>query len=200
MKKIILTSIYLFASSLLVFGQTASISGTILHTSNTPMADVVVRVFDTLDQQVAEVVTDANGQYTVTDLSVGELYTINPKKDDNPLNGLSTFDMVLGARHILGIQLLDEPYKYLAMDVNNSQSLTTFDLVVKRRLILFINQEFPDDIPSWRFYRADYVFDPSDPFEDVDEIFSRSVLLSEDVEGMDFFGFKMGDLNESAVP
>ena len=181
--------------------QTAAISGTILHiNTQDPLEGVKVVVLDSQQQIVTEVNTNAAGQYTIPDLATGETYTIQPEKDDDYLNGTSTFDMVMGSRHILGIQVLPEPYRFIAMDVNDNKVLTTFDLVTMRRLILNIIQEYPDDVPSWRYYRSDFSFNPSDPFDYMGEVYTRSVLLTEDVSGIDFNGFKMGDLNDSSMP
>jgi hypothetical protein len=56
-------------------------------------------------------------------------FTIAPEKDDNPLNGVTTYDLVLISKHILGLEPLDSPYKMIAADANKSGSITTFDIV-----------------------------------------------------------------------
>ena len=52
-------------------------------------------------------------------------YIINPYSNDNPLNGVSTLDIVEIQRHILGMQSLDSPYKIIAADINNDKTLST---------------------------------------------------------------------------
>lgn len=74
-------------------------------------------------------------------------------KDNDPLNGVSTFDLVLINRHILGIEPLDG-FKMLAGDVNMSGSITTFDIVELRKLILGIDTDLPNS-NSWRFIDKD---------------------------------------------
>ncbi|MEZ4931413.1 MAG: hypothetical protein R2788_04680 [Saprospiraceae bacterium] len=77
-------------------------------------------------------------------------------------NGVTTYDIVV-TRHILSIQPMDDPYKLIAADINNSGSITTFDIVQLRKLILGVYQNFPDN-NSWRFVRAGYVFpNPATP-------------------------------------
>ncbi|MBK8427676.1 MAG: hypothetical protein IPL27_17645 [Lewinellaceae bacterium] len=56
-------------------------------------------------------------------------YTLTPTKDDNPLNGVTTYDLVLVSKHILGLEPLNTPYKMIAADANRSGSITTFDIV-----------------------------------------------------------------------
>ena len=110
---------------------------------------------------------------------------------DDPLNGVSTFDLVLINKHILGVELLNSPYKMIAADANNSKSITTFDIVELRKLILGIYTELPNNT-SWRFVQADYVFpNPSNPFSFPEtDTFPPSAL--------DFIGIKVGDVNGNA--
>lgn len=120
-------------------------------------------------------------------------------KDDNPLNGVSTYDLVLISRHILGLQPLGSPYKMIAADVNQSNSITTFDMVELRKLILGIYQKLPNNT-SWRFVDAAFVFPNADnPFQTA---FPEGVSLPNIVASTaaaDFFGIKIGDVNCSAL-
>lgn len=139
-------------------------------------------------------VTDLDGLYFF-DLQPFQDYTIVPFKDDDILNGITTFDRVLIARHILGIQKLDSPYKIIAADVNNSGSVTIMDMIVLQQTILNMSTTFPNNT-SWRFIDADYVFpDPTNPFlEPFPEIWEIQNLLFDMVDG-DFIGVKIGDVN-----
>jgi hypothetical protein len=71
------------------------------------------------------------------------------RKVDNPLNGVSTFDLVLISKHIQGISALSG-FKLLSGDANTSGSLTSFDIVELRKLILGIYNNLPK-ARSWRF-------------------------------------------------
>ncbi|WP_246141902.1 dockerin type I domain-containing protein, partial [Phaeodactylibacter luteus] len=84
----------------------------------------------------ATVMTNANGQYVFTNLNAGLDYTVTPQRDGDYLNGVSTFDLVLISKHILGVEPLSTPYKRIAADVNSSGSITTLDLIQLRKLIL----------------------------------------------------------------
>jgi len=126
-------------------------------------------------------------------------YTITPERDDNILNGVTTFDLVLISKHILQIDLLDSPYKMIAADINHSGSITTIDLVYLRKVILFIDDEFPGNT-SWRFVDAEFIFpDPLNPFAtSFPEVFTINGLSDDEVA--DFVGVKIGDVNVSAAP
>ena len=134
-------------------------------------------------------------------LPMGSSYTITPEKNMNPLNGVSTFDLVLMRKHILGTELLDSPYKMIAADVNRSNSITTLDMVELRKLILGITTEFPNNTESWRFVRADYQFqNAANPFnENFPEVYNIDNLTGE-MNNADFVGVKVGDLNGNATP
>ena len=144
------------------------------------------------------VTTAADGEYTFGDLDAGQDYTVTPQLDVNPLNGVSTFDLVLISKHILGVQLLNSPYKMIAADVNASESITTMDLIQLRKLILAIDTEFANNT-SWRFVEAGYVFpNPANPWlEDFPEVYNENNLTS-NILSADFVAVKIGDVNGSA--
>ncbi|RMD76544.1 MAG: HYR domain-containing protein, partial [Bacteroidetes bacterium] len=143
--------------------------------------------------------TDLNGNYQFDNLPTGYSYTVVPAWNSDYDNGVTTFDMVLIRRHILGIQLLDSPYKMIAADVNRSNTITTVDMVHIRQLILHMTDKFPNNT-SWRFIDADYEFpDPMNPWL---EPFPEQITIGnlyENSWGNDFVGVKVGDVNGSAL-
>ena len=58
-------------------------------------------------------------------------------------NGVSTFDIVLTRRHILGIAPFTKARQFLAADVNRSGSVSTFDIIHMQKVILGIYTDFP---------------------------------------------------------
>lgn len=54
------------------------------------------------------------------------------REDNDPLNGVSTYDLSLITKHILGLAPFSSPYKLIAADVNNSRSVTTLDVIQLR--------------------------------------------------------------------
>jgi hypothetical protein len=127
----------------------------------------------------------------------GSALTLTPTKNDGILNGVSTFDLVLISRHILETELLDSPYKIIAADANRSGSVTTFDLVEIRKLILFIEESFSNN-SSWRFVDAAYTFpNPANPFA---ATFPENISnFSTPKLDANFIGIKVGDVNCSAA-
>jgi hypothetical protein len=149
--------------------------------------------FGMLDQ------TNSEGDFMLKGMPFGSSFTIGPGKDDNPLNGVTTYDLVLISKHILGLEPLNSPYKMIAADANKSGSITTFDIVELRKLILGIYSELPNNT-SWRFVREDFVFPaPNNPFQTTfPETRTLANVMNNHYE-LDFIGVKIGDVNNSAV-
>ncbi|HKK75990.1 MAG TPA: cohesin domain-containing protein, partial [Saprospiraceae bacterium] len=142
--------------------------------------------------------TSEGGDYGFENLDYGLDYTVAPLKDQNHRNGVSTFDLILIQKHILGTTLLDSPYKMIAADANNSRSISTLDLIQIRKLILNIDTEFANNT-SWRFVDADYRFpNATNPWltnfpeiRNINNLDNQTTLAN-------FVGVKIGDVNGSA--
>ncbi len=174
------------------------ISGQLTTPMQDPLQGATVQL-NSAGMTPADFTTGQNGMYEFTDLDAGLDYTVTPVKDNDPLNGVTTFDLVIISRHILGIQLLDSPYKMIAADVNNSKSITTFDLVELRKTVLFINTSFPNNT-SWRFVKKSYQFpNPANPWQGVFPEVINLNNLSATVSAADFIAIKIGDVNNSAA-
>ena len=83
-------------------------------------------------------------------------YSVKPENDNNPRQGVSTLDLVLISRHLLGLQLLDSPYQLIAADADNSGSINTFDIIEVQKLILHLQDAFPNNTPGVLWMRIMY--------------------------------------------
>ncbi len=143
--------------------------------------------------------TDQNGQFTLAGVPTPGDYVVTPLKDNDHLNGVSTFDLVLINKHILGLEPLNSPYKMIAADANNSRSITTFDIVELRKLILGIYTELPNNT-SWRFVDKDFAFpDPQNPFKTLFPETKELKGLTASSLANNFVAVKVGDVNGNAV-
>jgi hypothetical protein len=102
--------------------------------------------------------TSATGKFELTNLAFGKNYKLQPVKNDDLLNGLSTMDLILIQKYILGIIQLKSPYQQIAADIDRSGSVSTFDLIKLRKLILGKDTDLGTLNNSWRFIDADYIF------------------------------------------
>jgi hypothetical protein len=176
----------------------AMITGEIQNEAGAMVESVMIYLGGTAPGIPDPNMTDFDGVYSFPSLPTGYGYQIAPAKNNDPLNGVSTFDLVIMKRHILGIEDLNSPYKMIASDINDNGSISTFDLVLLRRMILQIDAEFSNN-SSWRFINADFVFpNPLNPWETpFPEVYDIS-NLSGDMQG-DFIAVKIGDVNGNAV-
>lgn len=173
----------------------ATIAGKLAAENNEPLSQMLVGLSGGIS--IAQH-TDIDGTFDFQGLPMGSTYTLTPTYDTDPLNGVTTFDLVLIRRHILGITPFDTPYKIIAADINASGSVTTLDLVELQKLILNVSLDFEKN-SSWRFVDASYVFaDPSNPLS---EPFPESISfenLGNNQFNQDFVGIKVGDVNGNA--
>ena len=176
--------------------QRIAVRGNIYTDNDEMVSDVEVQLNSNLPEFPKAVRSSEDGKFIFDNLEMYADYSIAPRFDENPLNGVSTLDLVLIQRHILGIQTLDSPYKLIAADVNNSQRITAADLVDLRKVILGIHPQFPNNT-SWRFVDVAHQFaDPSNPFPFTEKVDMNE--LDHNVAGVDFIAVKTGDVNGSA--
>jgi hypothetical protein len=143
---------------------------------------------------------EADGSFSFDAQPGCQDYTLTPYRNDNPVNGVTTFDLVLISKHILDLEPLDSPYKRIAADANRSGAITTFDIVQLRKLILGLDTAFIGNT-SWRFVPENFIFpNPLDPFASA---FPESLHISAEntsLTDLDFVAIKTGDVNQTASP
>ena len=194
-------------------GNTATITGTFIVEASqsnvnllgyiaTELSETVETVSVTLEgnNNVMEMFeTTVDGFYGFDNLTINQNYSVTPYLNEDPLNGVSSFDLILITKHILMLEELDSPYKMIAADINRSGKVTTADLVELRKLILQIDDNFQNNT-SWRFVMSDFIFpEPNNPFASLfPEIVNINGLTEN--EQHDFVAVKVGDVNASAEP
>jgi hypothetical protein len=110
-------------------------------------------------------------------------------------NGVTTADITLIRRHVLGLTPLDSPYKVLAGDVNGSDSVTTADITLIRRLILGTSTNFSGGL--WRFVPSDEAFTNTAKPWTATRMRRYASLAAGTTSGQDFKAIKLGDVNGS---
>jgi len=171
-----------------------SVSGAIARIGGTPVPGVSVELSG---DAAGTDFTGAPGEYLFDNLAAGSNLIVTPSKNDNPTECVSVRDVLFIFKHILGIMPLPEPYAMVAADANRSRTITSFDAVELRKLILGIYTNLPN-APSWQFIPADYVFpQPNNPFFEIfPETASVTNLQADEVR--DFVAIKTGDVTHCA--
>ncbi len=174
----------------------ANVAGHIRNESGEMIEEVNVKIGG---YEMTPQLTGADGSYYFSGIPLAGNYQVTPTKDRNYANGVSTLDIVLLSKHIIGVKNLDSPYKLIAADINRSGTITAYDMVLLRQLILSMSNTFPNNT-SWRFIDANYVFkNPTNPFaEDFPEVYEITDLAN-DMMSLDFIAVKIGDLNGNAI-
>ena len=179
-------------------GSVASVAGQVTNEFKESVEKVAMNVKGNLT--MAPYTTDINGAYAFKGLPIKQNYSIVPQRNDDPMNGVSTIDLVLIQKHILGVENLKSVYKLIAADVDHNNDITVLDLVELRKLILAVYDKFPNNT-SWRFVPKSYDF--SNIAAPLKSAFPEQLditALSQDELNKDFIGIKVGDVNASSAP
>lgn len=119
--------------------------------------------------------------------------------DTGHLNGVDIFDLCAINQHILGINVLPSPYAMIAADANKSGSITTFDIIEDKKLIMGIYNELPNNT-SWQLLPDYCQFpNPNNPFSpSCQDHINLSELMALDGDTAKVIGLKIGDVNGDA--
>ena len=182
----------------LLSAQTTTISGTILPASKTP-ENITIAL--TVGENQWKTSPDTNGYYQFGDVPVNRAVSLKLTHSGIAVNGVSTYDFVLGVRHILGINRFENPAHYIAADINRSGAITAFDLTQMRQLILGITEDFPNN-GAWRFVEKSQLENLEVVQGEVDYMgnFTDVFTVEESPLTVDFIGIKIGDLSGNAIP
>ncbi len=171
-------------------GGTTNVTGTIKTEQDVEVDNVDIYLNKVLYQNTA-----ATNFFNML-LGKNQNYTVEPKRDIDPRNGVTTADLVAMNKHILAIQELNSPYKRIAADINNDKKISTADMVEMRKLILYINDKFNTNT-SWKMIDKNYVFTTDRPEkEDYAMAVGFTNLTGNNVAN--FVATKIGDVNGTA--
>ena len=99
--------------------------------------------------------TTVNYQVSGLTIPTGTNLRVTAWKDFDWINGVTTADLNLLNKHILGTQLISNRWVRIAGDLNNTGTLTVGDGNLMRNLILGnISNLYPQGLRSWRFTNA----------------------------------------------
>ena len=189
--KNILITITLLSFTFGLCSQTSLISGHI-PSAFLVNGEVEIQIINLTQPDTIILSPDASGLYEYN-APVGNDYKVSSsvvggKRYSDFVNGVSTLDQVLIMRHMLEVVIFTSPDKLIAADVNLDGRITSLDLVLARRLILGINQDFGHPY-SW------FIRPITDPTLEAYEL----INLQSDATGLDFITIKIGDVNGTAT-
>ena len=160
-----------------------SINGRVTSLSGAPLTDV------TITTGRGETFTNNFGFYQVGG-TVGEDYALRASRDADPRDGLSTLDLVILRRQLLGIAPFTTPFQRLAADLNRDGFVDLQDALLLQGIILGRRDYYPATSP-WRFVPADWDGTGAPPAGiDLEAVAACGY-------NHDFVGLRLGDLNDS---
>ena len=181
-------------------GEVCASPGVVISGYITTEAGLEIEDVEVYDSSTLITHTDFNAYYEFPPATSGSSFYIEPHKNINHVNGVTSFDLAVIQQHIVGNILLDSPYKIIAADINNSNSVSSLDLFLAQQVIITAADTFPDN-ESWRFIPADFIFpDPTDPFSAPFPEHIDLVNVPASPASQNFVAIKVGDVNQTALP
>lgn len=173
-----------------VAAQSTDLSGLISNADGKIVQNLEVQLLDDQGQLIATQTTD-DGYFFFEGLPSGYDYTLQFDKAGTPLNGLSTLDMVMISRHLIGVAPLDSELKIRAADIDGNGQVSITDVLYLRQLVLAIVKELPHQ-RNWLFVAED-----GTPPNSV-QANSFTYAVNGDTMERNFTIQKVGDLNGTA--
>ena len=132
-----------------------------------------------------EILIDADsiGAFNLSQLPRADTVFITPRKQGDPLNGVTATDLLLIKAHLLETNTFDKPYQSLAADATGNGEISVADILILQKMLLGLVQTLPSQDP-WIFFPAEVMITNPD----------TSLL---DVQ---FTAIKVGDINGTADP
>ncbi|MBK6407986.1 MAG: hypothetical protein IPF66_25055 [Holophagales bacterium] len=152
-----------------------------LVAGNVPLENMTMKA--TYDEGFFTTLTK-DGAYSVG-VNANEAYKVSGTKDTDFLNGVTTLDLVIIQKYLLGLKSITDGKLLLAADINNNGEVTAADLLEARKVILGTKERFTNN--SW------IAVDPQTNSRE------RAVTVgTTDVSGINFDVVKIGDMNKTA--
>jgi hypothetical protein len=174
----------------------ATVSGIVSSMNNNRIADVEMTL-NNFDVESSEIqLTDNEGEYAFNLSTIYGDYILSTNYDGYYLDGVSTLDLILIQKHILGVTQLDSKDKLVAADVNHNGDISVMDLVSLRKIILGIADDFPLGKAWMVVPKTDFENEGIEAQQLSDSL--RLENLAQGLNNIDFLGIKIGDVNHSS--
>lgn len=129
------------------------VNGIIKGRDDSPMEGVQVNLLGYGEHRM----TNSDGSYAFNQIVTNTPYAIQAVYNKEWSKGLSTQDIVLIQRHILGLETFVNGRQWIAADVDRNKRISVADISWMRKIILGKSDQVPSNT-SWRFIDDSYVF------------------------------------------
>ncbi|MFZ1705141.1 MAG: T9SS type A sorting domain-containing protein [Saprospiraceae bacterium] len=179
-------------------GLVGSIAGRIALPDARPIVNATLVLESSQPEYPKTLETSPTGSFQFTNVKKNFQYELGVNLNNKIDAGVSTLDLVLIQRHILGLQLLNNPYYAIAGDVDGNEKLNSVDLVNLRKIILGSLTEMPNQQKSWKFIPAEFHFVNNNAPWPIQEKYTYQNFSTNKVN-QNFVAVKLGDVNNSIV-
>lgn len=175
---------------------TGTVAGRMVSQAGQGVVNTEVVLQNGIAEMLKTTTTNTSGEFSFN-TPMRYNYTVEGKKTDDYLNGVSTLDLVMIQKHVLSLEELTNPYYIIAADVNTDQKVTAADLTELRKLILGIYSKLPKS-DSWKFINSNQTFaDAKQPWPLNEKI--SITEMDKSFTNQNFVAVKIGDVNGSAL-
>lgn len=136
--------------------------------------------------------TFSDGTFSLPHNRMDKAYEIAGYYNQNTIYNVTTLDLVVTQRHILGLESFTSPLQYLAADVNADKKVTAADLVQMRKIILGVDEYYKSN-NSWIFLDESSVKAATNPWG-----IKQSILVPigyKNITNLNFRALKIGDVD-----
>ncbi len=175
-------------------GKVTKLSGSVSAEAGDPISGAQILLTGPTNKQM---VTGADGKYSFLDLTPGGDYQLSASKSTDPLFGVSTYDLLLIQKHLLGIKQIANPMAQLAADANLSGVISIADVIQLRKWILSPKADVSPN-KAWRFLNPAIPMNPSNPLQTPGLELIPLQDVNGEMTGIDLTAIKVGDINGDA--
>jgi len=165
-------------------------------TNNDPVKGISLKLTNSNPEFIKKKDSGSDGRYEFSNLQSSNRFELKPKSDNTKcLDGVTTSDIVVIQKHLLGIKSFNNVYQYIAADVNGTESITAGDILDIRKLILGRTNRYKK-ANCWEFVDAKQQLTKHNALK----TYKNKLIydnLNYSVDDADFKVIKMGDLNSS---
>lgn len=175
--------------------QNIKVDGNISTSNKQAVPEVEVTLTDGVMER--KEMTDKHGSFVFNDIPGNHSLQIFTRHDRNFADGLTTADVVKIQRHILGIELFENPMQWIAADLDMNKNVSTKDIVYLRNLILGKITALPHQ-KSYVFIDPLYLFnDPDSPLNELESCQDLKINNFSSNQHINIRAIKLGDVNLS---
>ncbi len=174
-------------------------NGQIVTLDNMPVENMIISVDDS--EYKKSFLTDTQGYYRVTAFGTGHQneFEIFSYKNSEYNKGISTHDVLLIRRYILGLKQFNSPFQAIAADVNGDNKVSANDIIQLVHLLIGKKEDFNN--VSYLGIFKDYDFkNPNMAYKESLSASKKSCYKTYEIPlDIDFWAIKIGDVNLSSL-